>query len=73
MGEATANFITTLYKGGYISIDDLHLAPVRTTTACKYPCGFINIRNIFIHLIQKHGFIIGLMMYCSAISKDILH
>lgn len=37
MGDATANFITTLYKGGYISIDDLHLAPVRTTTACMYP------------------------------------
>nr|XP_022318170.1 uncharacterized protein LOC111121272 [Crassostrea virginica] len=36
MGDATANFITTLYKGGYISIDDLHLAPIRTTTAL--PC-----------------------------------
>ncbi|XP_048763665.1 uncharacterized protein LOC125671797 isoform X2 [Ostrea edulis] len=36
MGDATANLITTLYKGGYISIDDLHLAPIRTTTAL--PC-----------------------------------
>lgn len=53
MGEATANFITTLYKGGYISIDDLHLAPVRTTTACRYHRGFINISNIFNHLIKK--------------------
>ncbi|XP_061191436.1 uncharacterized protein LOC133199605 [Saccostrea echinata] len=36
MSQATANLITTLYKGGYISIDDLHLAPVRTTT--QIPC-----------------------------------
>ncbi|XP_062615793.1 uncharacterized protein LOC134277480 [Saccostrea cucullata] len=36
MSQATANLITTLYKGGYISIDDLHLAPVRTTT--PLPC-----------------------------------
>lgn len=53
MGDATANFITTLYKGGYISIDDLHLAPVRTTTACTYPRSFIKIRNIYIHLLQN--------------------
>lgn len=53
MGEATANFITTLYKGGYISIDDLHLAPVRTTTACTYPRSFIKIRNIYIYLLQN--------------------
>lgn len=74
MGEVIVNFIIILYKGGYISIDDFYLVLVRIIIVCRYFCGFINICNIFNYLIyKKYGFIIGLMMYCSVIFKDILY
>ena len=35
MSAAVANFISTMVKAGYISVHDLHLAPVQITTKSK--------------------------------------